>query len=38
MIEQFTELTDYQWPVISPYLPIKRKRKIELRQVVNAIL
>lgn len=38
MTEQFTELTDYQWATISPYLPIKRKRKIKLRQVVNAIL
>lgn len=38
MISQFTKLTDYQWATISPFLPIKRKRKLDLRDVMNAIL
>lgn len=38
MTSQFTKLTDYQWATISPFLPIKRKRKLDLRDVMNAIL
>lgn len=38
MTKQFTELTDYQWAAISPFLPLKRKRKLDLCQVMNAIL
>ena len=38
MTKQFTKLTDYQWSAISSFLPIKRKRKLDLCQVMNAIL
>ena len=38
MTKQFTKLTDYQWAAISPFLPLKRKRKLDLRDVMNAIL
>ncbi|WP_229311804.1 transposase [Larkinella rosea] len=38
MTSQFTKLTDYQWATVSPFLLIKRKRKLDLRDVVNAIL
>ena len=38
MTEQFTKLTDYQWLTISPFLPLKRKRRLDLRDVMNAIL
>ena len=35
---QYERLTDGQWEVIKEYLPIKRKRKLDLREVFNAIL
>ena len=35
---QFERLTDGQWEVIKEYLPIKRKRKLDLREIFNAIL
>lgn len=38
MVAQFEELTDSQWQVIQEFLPVKRKRKLDLRQVMNAIL
>lgn len=38
MTEQFTKLTDYQWLAISPFLAIKRKRKLDLRDIMNASL
>jgi transposase len=38
MVTQFTELSDSQWQVIQKFLPVQRKRKLNLRQVVNAIL
>ena len=38
MTKQFTKLTDYQWAAISPFLPLKRKRKLDLCDVMNAIL
>lgn len=37
MITQFAALTDFQWQVIKEFLPAKRKRKLDLRAVVNAI-
>jgi transposase len=36
--KQFNKLTDSQWAAISPFLPIARKRKIDLCEVMNAIL
>jgi transposase len=38
MTKQFEELTDTQWAAISPFLNLKRKRSINLRAVVNALL
>jgi transposase len=38
MTKQFEKLTDSNWVLISEYLNIKRKRKICLRSVLNAIL
>ncbi|WP_207509743.1 IS5 family transposase [Telluribacter humicola] len=38
MTKQFNKLTDSQWAAISPFLPIARKRKIDLCEVMNAIL
>jgi transposase len=38
MTKQFNKLTDYQWAAISAFLPLKRKRKLDLCEVVNAIL
>lgn len=38
MNTQFSELTDSQWEVIKDLFPIQRKRKYDLRNVVNAIL
>lgn len=35
---QFNELTDAQWLLISPFLPLNRKRRHDLRSVINAIL
>ena len=38
MTKQFKELTDTQWDAISPYLNLKRKRKVKLRAVIDALL
>lgn len=38
MVAQFEELTDSQWQVIQEFLPVKRKRLLDLRQVMNGIL
>jgi transposase len=38
LIKQYSRLTDPQWGAISVFLDIKRKRKLELRDVVDAIL
>jgi transposase len=38
MVTQFEDLSDSQWQVIQDFLPVKRKRKLDLRLVVNAIL
>jgi len=38
MTSQWQPLTDYQWATISPFLNLQRKRKHELRQIVDAIL
>jgi transposase len=38
MTKQFSKLTDPQWAAISPFLNLKRKRKHDLRQVINIIL
>lgn len=37
MQTQFNELTDAQWLLIMPYLPMTRKRKHNLRDMLNAI-
>ncbi|WP_229201741.1 IS5 family transposase [Arsenicibacter rosenii] len=38
MTKQFSKLTDPQWAVISPFFNLKRKRKHDLRQIINTIL
>lgn len=38
MTKQWTPLTDPQWAAISPFFDLKRKRKHELRQILNVIL
>ena len=38
MTKQFTELTDAQWAAICPFLPVTRKRTLDLRDVMNALL
>ena len=38
MVTQFNELTDSQWEVIKEFLPTQRKRKLELRKVIDSIL
>lgn len=38
MTKQWKPLTDYQWAAISPFLPLQRKRKHDLRQIVDCIL
>lgn len=38
MQTQFSELTDSQWEVLKEFLPHQRKRKYNLREVVNGIL
>ena len=38
MQTQYERLTDSQWENIKEYLPIQRKRKYDLRQVVDSIL
>ena len=37
MREKFEKLTDSQWEVMAKFLPVQRKRKNDLRQVVDAI-
>jgi putative transposase len=37
MQTQFNELTDAQWLLISPFLPLNRKRKHNLRLILDAI-
>ena len=38
MQTQYEPLTDSQWQHIKEYLPIQRKRKYDLREIINAIL
>ena len=38
MTKQWSPLTDPQWGAISPFLSLKRKRKHDLRQILNVIL
>jgi putative transposase len=38
MLKKFEELTDSQWEYLMIFLPVQRKRKINLRSVANAIL
>ena len=38
MTKQFSKLTDPQWDAISPFFDLKRKRKHDLRQMMNIIL
>lgn len=38
MQEKYKRLTDSQWQVIAEFLPVKRKRRLNLRDVVDAIL
>lgn len=37
MTKQWQPLTDYQWSAISPFFDLRRKRKHELRTIVDAI-
>lgn len=37
MRKKFTPLTDSQWQVMAEFLPLQRKRELDLRNVVNAI-
>lgn len=37
MREKFEKLTDSQWEVMADFLPVQRKRKLNLRDVVDAI-
>ena len=38
MTKKFRELTDSQWDAISPFLNLKRKRRLDLRVVMDALL
>ena len=38
MTKKWLPLTDPQWAAISPFFMLKRKRKVDLREVVDAIL
>ena len=38
MTSQWQPLTDYQWAAISAFFDLRRKRKLNLRQVMDAIL
>jgi transposase len=38
MTKKFSKLTDPQWDAISPFFDLKRKRKHDLRQMINIIL
>ena len=37
MVDSYQPLTDSQWQVMASLLPVQRKRRLCLRQVVNAI-
>ncbi len=37
MVERYQPLTDSQWQVITPWLPVQRKRRLCLRHVVDAV-
>ena len=37
MVESYQPLTDSQWQVIAPLLPLQRKRRLCLRQVIDAL-
>ncbi|WP_232540996.1 transposase [Spirosoma endbachense] len=38
MTKQWKPLADAQWAAISPFLRLQRKRKHDLRRIVNIIL
>ena len=38
MNKQFLELTDPQWMAISSFFNLKRRRKLDLREIMNALL
>jgi len=38
MKTRYTRLTDSQWEIMKEYLPVQRKRKYDLRDIVDAIL
>lgn len=38
MTSQWQALTDYQWAAISPFFNLKRKRRHDVRQIMDAIL
>ena len=38
MTKQWTPLTDPQWAAISPFFNLKRKRKHQIRHIVNCLL
>jgi Putative transposase of IS4/5 family (DUF4096)/Secretion system C-terminal sorting domain len=38
MQEKYKYLTDSQWKIIAEFLPFQRKRKLNLRNIVDAIL
>ena len=38
MVDSYQPLTDSQWQVMASLLPVQRKRRLCLRQVVNAVL
>ena len=38
MTSQWQPLTDYQWAAISPFFDLQRKRKHDLRQIMDCIL
>lgn len=38
MQEKYKRLTDSQWKVMAEFLPVQRKRKLNLRDIVDAIL
>ena len=38
MQEKYERLTDSQWQVMAEFLPVKRKRKLNLRDITDAIL
>ncbi|WP_460677756.1 transposase, partial [Hymenobacter coalescens] len=38
MVDGYQPLTDAQWQGMRPWLPVQRKRRLCLRQVVNALL